>query len=289
MEATIEQAVNPELNQWIVEQATAGYTADQLLASMLSTGWSQDVATRALEEHLPATITGSILSAQKVRPQIKPHMPDVNLSGSPYRIDAGDRWVDVIFSMSEPRLVVLGNVLSDYECDAIIEAARPSMSRSFTIQPDSGGEEENPVRTSFGMFFQRGQNDLIARVEARIARLVGWPQENGEGMQVLHYAPGAKYEPHNDYFDPAALGAPVLLKRGGQRLATFLMYLHSPEQGGGTVFPDVNVEVAPQRGNAVFFSYERPEASSKTLHGGAPVIKGEKWVATKWLRRNEFS
>ena len=26
------------------------------------------------------------------------------------------------------------------------------------------------------------------------------PAENGEGMQVLHYVNGQKYEPHHDYF-----------------------------------------------------------------------------------------
>jgi prolyl 4-hydroxylase len=284
MEATIEQAICPELSHWIVEQASAGYAAEQLLESMLSTGWSLEVARLALDKHLPDASAGLSCGTQ----EIKPRMPDLNLSGSPHRIDAGDRWVDVIFSMNAPRLVVLGSVLSDYECDALIDAARPSMSRSFTIEPNSGGEEENPVRTSFGTFFTRGQNPLIARIEARIARLLSWPEENGEGLQVLHYAPGAKYEPHYDYFDPASPGAPVLLKRGGQRLATFLMYLRSPEKGGSTVFPDVNVEVAPQRGHAVFFSYERPDASTRTLHGGAPVLEGEKWVATKWLRQGEF-
>ncbi len=25
-----------------------------------------------------------------------------------------------------------------------------------------------------------------------------------------------------------------------------------------------------------------------SLHGGAPVIEGEKWVATKWLRQGVF-
>ena len=39
-------------------------------------------------------------------------------------------------------------------------------------------------------------------------------------------------------------------------------------------FPDVNLEIAPKRGNAVFFSYERPHPSTRTLHGGAPVIAG---------------
>ena len=38
----------------------------------------------------------------------------------------------------------------------------------------------------------------------------------------------------------------------------------------------------------VFFSYDRPHPTTKTLHGGAPVEAGEKWVATKWLREGEF-
>ena len=69
---------------------------------------------------------------------------------------------------------------------------------------------------------------------------------------------------------------------------SFKLYLNTPEKGGGTTFPDVHLEVAPQRGNAVFFSYERPHPSTRTLHGGAPVIAGDKWIATKWLREREF-
>ena len=79
-----------------------------------------------------------------------------------------------------------------------------------------------------------------------------------------------------------------MLARGGQRVGTLVIYLNTPELGGGTVFPDVGLEVAPVKGNAVFFSYDRPHASTRTLHGGAPVLAGEKWVATKWLREREF-
>ena len=45
---------------------------------------------------------------------------------------------------------------------------------------------------------------------------------------------------------------------------------------------------APLKGNAVFFSYDRPHPMTRTLHGGAPVVEGEKWVATKWLREGRF-
>ena len=139
------------------------------------------------------------------------------------------------------------------------------------------------------MFFERGENPVVARLEQRIATLLRWPLEFGEGLQILRYAPGAQYRPHYDYFDPSEPGTPVILKRGGQRVATLVMYLHEPEQGGATTFPDVGLEVAPKRGTGVFFSYERPDPATRTLHGGAPVLAGEKWVATKWLREREFN
>lgn len=215
-------------------------------------------------------------------------MPEIALASGQSLLNLGDHSVAVLASLTSPRVVVLGGLLSAEECDALIAAARPRLARSLTVQTVTGGEELNPDRTSSGMFFNRGESDLIRRIEARIARLVNWPVENGEGMQVLNYAAGAEYKPHFDYFDPAELGTPTILKRGGQRLATLVIYLNEPELGGGTTFPDVGLEVAPQRGNAVFFSYDKPHPSTRTLHGGAPVLVGEKWVATKWLRERVF-
>ena len=49
----------------------------------------------------------------------------------------------------------------------------------------------------------RGETPLIDTIERRIAALLRWPLEHGEGMQVLRYRPGAEYRPHHDYFDPA--------------------------------------------------------------------------------------
>ncbi len=292
------QTITPELRRWIVEQAAAGFTPDVVLASMVASGWSEPVAVKALETTLREHLRSQQAAAQAVTvapttsgaapAQAGVPVPDLDLSQSPRQIDAGDRVVDVIATLSHPRVVVLGNLLSAEECDALIEAARPQLARSLTVETKTGGEEMNPDRTSSGMFFTRGQIPEVARIEARIARLVSWPVENGEGFQVLRYHPGAEYKPHYDYFDPAEPGTSTILRRGGQRVATLVMYLNEPARGGGTTFPDVGFEVAPVRGNAVFFSYDRPHPSTRTLHGGAPVIEGEKWVATKWLREREF-
>jgi prolyl 4-hydroxylase len=282
----MNQAVTIELRQWIVEQAAAGFSREAVMASMVASGWQTSVALKALEATWKEPVR--VERAPVVRREGAKHLPDLDLSQSPRQIDAGDRMVDVIASLSQPRVVVLGNLLSAEECDALIESARPQLARSLTVATKTGGEELNPDRTSSGTFFARGQTPEVARIEARIARLLNWPVENGEGLQVLHYRPGAEYKPHYDYFDPDEPGTPTILKRGGQRLATLVMYLSEPARGGGTTFPDAGLEVAPVRGNAVFFNYDRPRPTTRTLHGGAPVIEGDKWVATKWLREREF-
>jgi len=296
---TMVQIITPELRRWIVEQTVAGFSPESVLDAMVKVGWQQDLAASALEdtlrEHLRQTGVGrSVVAAPAAAPTrsqaatVMPGLPEIALSPSLRCLDAGDRQVRVLATLSLPRVVVLGGLLSDEECDALIAAARPRLARSLTVQTQTGGEELNPDRTSDGMFFNRGESDLLRRIEARIARLVNWPVENGEGMQVLNYPVGAQYKPHYDYFDPAEPGTPTILQRGGQRLATLVMYLNEPAKGGGTIFPDVGLEVAPQRGNAVFFSYDKPSPVTRTLHGGAPVVQGEKWVATKWLREREF-
>jgi prolyl 4-hydroxylase len=279
------QTITPELRQWIVQQAQSGQSAEAVLKAMLDSGWNEDIAIEAMESTLKEHLS-TVQTAQGLPPSVA--VPRAPLDDSPLWLDAGDRRVEIISHMENPHVVVFGDLLSSQECEALIELARPRMARSLTVATKTGGEELNADRTSNGMFFSRAETELIARIENRIAKLVDWPVENGEGLQVLHYRPGAEYKPHYDYFDPAEPGTPTILKRGGQRVGTLIMYLAAPEKGGGTVFPDVHLEVHPKRGNGVFFNYDRAHPVTKSLHGGAPVLAGEKWIATKWLREREF-
>jgi len=285
MRSMSPQPVTPELRQWIIEQATAGQPPEAVLQSMLTSGWNEDVAIVALEDTLREHLAERTRAAALPPPVPVPEpMPE----GTRTRLWAGDREVTVVTSLHNPRVVVFANLISDEECDAIIALARARLARSETVQTQTGSSEVNEARTSQGMFFERGEHAVCARVEARMAALMQWPLENGEGLQVLRYGPGAEYKPHYDYFDPSQPGTPSILKRGGQRVASLVCYLNTPERGGATIFPDVHLEVAPIKGNAVFFSYDRAHASTRSLHGGAPVVEGEKWVATKWVREGRF-
>jgi prolyl 4-hydroxylase len=182
-----------------------------------------------------------------------------------------------------------GPVAQDLHAFAVLN--RPAQQRRHARfdAADEGvftAAEEHAVARSGGVHFAAARHgfDRFGANEA----LLGWPIENGEGMQILRYRPGAEYKPHYDYFDPALSGTPGILKRGGQRVGSLVCYLNTPAKGGATVFPDVHLDVAPVKGNAVFFSYDRPHPMTRSLHGGAPVIEGEKWVATKWLREGRF-
>ncbi|MDO9359175.1 MAG: 2OG-Fe(II) oxygenase [Polaromonas sp.] len=267
-----QQAITRELRDWIVSQTAAGHTHESVRQAMLAAGWSHQTASEALDETPGPAVP----------------VPWPAGAESMLRLDGGDRQVDVSTVMRDPDVLVFENLLDEAECLALIEAARPRLQRSMTVSVETGGEEVHADRTSDGMFFTRGENPVVARLEARIATLLGWPLENGEGLQVLRYGPGAEYKPHYDYFDPSEPGTPSILKRGGQRVATLVMYLQEPASGGATVFPDIRLQVAPRRGSAVFFNYSQAHPCSQTLHGGMPVVEGEKWIATKWLREGEF-
>jgi prolyl 4-hydroxylase len=317
-----------DITQWLVAQIRAGHYAHTLLQSMCERGWGRDVAmgliAQAMGDRVGATALGvssdpialtlaplgqssspfaGQLSGQPTEAVGLPPaaqlpaqsavastraMPAPALDDESLYLDAGDRKVSVLMRLPQPQIVLFGDFLSKNECDHLVDAARPRMQRSLTADRHTGVDQVDTVRTSRGMFFQRDENPLVRTIEARIARLFAWPVDHGEHLQVLHYRPGDRYEPHHDYFDPAGEGAPALLARGGQRIATLLMYLREPERGGETTFPELGLRFAAKRGCALFFSYDRPHPSTKTLHGGAPVIAGEKWVATKWLREGVF-
>jgi prolyl 4-hydroxylase len=269
---------NRELQDWILHNTEIGHPPEALLEKLLAAGWNETVALDAIEKTLRLRVAElGILT-----------VPEPNLAGSPTTVTVAGRSIEVVLAVKSPRLVVFKQFLSDEECEAMIEAARPRLAASTVIDDDSGANAMHQGRVSDGMFFGRCESPMIKTIEERIAELVRWPIDHGETIQVLCYGTGGKYDPHFDYFDPKLPGSAEPIRIAGNRVGTFIMVLQAARRGGSTLFPDAGIEVFAQRGNAVFFSYDRPDPATKTLHGGAPVIEGEKWIATKWFRERQF-
>ena len=176
------------------------------------------------------------------------------------------------------------------ECEALIALAKPRLAPSTVVDPHSGQDVVAPHRNSLGMFFRLEENPFIARLDKRIAEVMNLPIENGEGIQVLYYPMGALNTPHFDFLLPSNPANRTSIARSGQRVSTLIAYLNDVENGGETAFPAAGWEVSPQRGNAVYFEYcnSRSQVDHRSLHGGNPVLAGEKWVATKWMRQRRF-
>lgn len=121
----------------------------------------------------------------------------------------------------------------------------------------------------------------------RIAAATGIPEENYESFQLLKYAPGTYYMPHDDFVEGHAE------KSHGTRLLTFLMYFNSVEMGGDTRFPRLNdLRVRPRRGRALVWpsvlDEDLYEKDARTEHEAMPVIRGEKYAANAWIHTRDF-
>ena len=77
----------------------------------------------------------------------------------------------------------------------------------------------------------------------RVAEVVGLPLEQAESLQVLHYSQDQEYAPHYDAWDAATERGRRCMIKGGQRMVTCLLYLSDVEDGGGTSFPNLEMEV----------------------------------------------
>ncbi|WP_338846521.1 2OG-Fe(II) oxygenase [Massilia sp. W12] len=286
----MQQDVMPQAwRDWIKENLQRGCDAQGMAMLMVRDGgFAANVARSAiariaaeLGQHTNETTAETGGNTLVTRPEI-------DTSGNLLEIDG--RQVRVLMSMEQPRVVLIGNLLSHEECDALVAYCAERMAPSPVVDMVAGSNALHEHRTSRGAMLQRGESELVARIEQRLASLVNWPVENGEGMQILRYEVGHEYRAHFDWFDPEQSGPRKHLQHGGQRYATIVMYLSDVEKGGGTSFPAIGLQTPPAKGSAVFFcnvdAFGVPD--KLTLHAGMPVMGGTKLIATKWLRERQY-
>jgi prolyl 4-hydroxylase len=297
-------------DDWLATNAKRGCTVDSMVDSMVQAGFDAVTASAAVHRAVAAasgsaaivaspasTATtsdamaadaGTQASLVKSAPGAYQYDPSPVASGNLIR--AYDRDVQVLMRCERPQVIVFSDVLSADECSEMIERSRHRLKRSTTVNPNTGQEDVIRNRTSEGIWFQRGEDAFIERIDQRIASLMNWPVENGEGLQILHYNTTGEYRPHFDFFPPDQPGSAVHTARGGQRVATLIVYLNDVLDGGETIFPEAGLSVAGKQGGALYFRYLNGlrQLDPLTLHGGAPVKSGDKWIMTKWMRERAY-
>jgi len=281
MTTRLHTKVTPDWHRWIGEALAAGHPPAELLATMKENRFDE----RAARDAIADAVFGSAL------PVPSPVAAFTSRLAEGHTLHAGDRDIRVLVRISRPTIAVLDNVLDADECFMLRELARTRLARSQVVNPGTGIGVVQDIRTSEGANFGRGETGLIARIDARAAAIMGMGEDHGEGLQAMRYGVGAEYVPHFDYFPPGDQGSEPHLRNGGQRVSTLIMYLDDVEAGGETIFPRIDFSYIPRRGQALYFEYTAADGSLDplSLHGGAPVLSGEKWILTKWMRERAFA
>ncbi|KAK8942611.1 hypothetical protein KSP39_PZI009630 [Platanthera zijinensis] len=201
----------------------------------------------------------------------------------------------------KPRAIYFSKFATPEQCHAIIKIAKSKLApSSLALRKGETAESTKGIRTSSGTFLSASEDstETLKYIEEKIARATMIPRNHGEAFNILRYEIGQKYASHYDSFNPTEYGP-----QKSQRVASFLLYLSDVEEGGETMFPfenglnmDANydyqkcigLKVKPRRGDGLLFYSLMTNGTidPTSLHGSCPVIKGEKWVATKWLRND---
>ena len=210
---------------------------------------------------------------------------------------------NVTFLSWHPRVILAQGFLSEEECAHVIDVAAKRMERSSVVSNGDGSSVVDSIRTSSGTFITHNEDKVVDRIMERISQFTMLPLENQEALQVLHYGTGEKYGAHMDTFH---LPSMLTVESGLQRVATALMFLNTPTQGGETVFPNLDpapgqddgrsecaregLSHKPKTGDMILFWSLSPsgEVDMGATHGACPVIEGEKWSAPLWIHQAPF-
>ena len=192
---------------------------------------------------------------------------------------------------ADPRIHAYEGFASEGACRWIIRQSRPKLQRALVYDEASGttvvARDRNNRVANFSI---SDTNLVILWIQQKIARAAGVALATAEGASVLCYGPGEQAGDHFDFLDPEVPAYRREIALSGQRIATCLVYLNQGYSGGTTDFPVLGLSHAPQRGGALLFSNVDPAGAvdRRTLHAGRPLLGGEKWVLSNFVRDRAY-
>ena len=181
------------------------------------------------------------------------------------------------------------NMITGEECNEIIHLAEPLVKPSPVIGEKGLNTVMNDVRTSHNTFL-KNEHKVVQDIYDKLSNIIGIGKDHFEQLQVVRYQPGQLYKPHWDACYEEGK-CDEFMKRGGNRYATFLLYLNDDFTGGETYFPKRNKKIVPKKGTAaLFFNLDENNIDKleNSMHAGLPPTSGIKWMCNVWVRTNKI-
>lgn len=201
------------------------------------------------------------------------------------RLDANPRAERLDVNGAE--LYKVHNFMTPLECEMVIkkinEIAEPS-----PLYESANAPQDH--RTSFSAHFPV-EDEFINMLQRRTDNFLGIGKAYGERLQGARYEVGQQFKSHMDWFWPNTSYYQMEMDRAGQRSWTAMTYLNDVEEGGETVFKELDLSFKPELGMLVIWNNATPEGepNKMVLHSGEPVIEGIKYITTKWYREREWN
>ncbi|GAA4642229.1 hypothetical protein GCM10023115_04520 [Pontixanthobacter gangjinensis] len=233
---------------------------------------------------LYATGTGTKNSFERAHEIVSSFAPQDKFSAAEIALLSGELEADLspdVIRATGPNITKFSGFLSIAECEWIRSLAAGLVQPSFVEDPQTGERIPHPIRTSHGMSFGPLQENLpVNRINRRIAKWSETDYSWGEPLHVLRYLPGQQYRPHFDAL-PAVTN---------QRIKTAIVFLNDDFKGGETTFPELDLKLRMKSGDMLLFDNVGSDGRRLDLskHAGLPVIAGEKWIATRWIREEPY-
>lgn len=179
-----------------------------------------------------------------------------------------------------PRVVRYPALISPEECARIAAIAGPMLEPSSIVDPSTGQMRSHPIRTSMAAIIGPAKEDLVIRaINHRLAAISNTATDQGEPLSVMRYDISQQYRMHID----------ALPGTDNQRIKTAIIYLNQGYEGGETLF-EHGPQIAGRQGDVIVFDNVRSDGLPDPLsrHAGLPVIRGAKWIATRWIRQATY-
>lgn len=291
-DAIIERAMTDQVfcRQWLYHSLGSDASEDELavvLAIAEQTGLKAEleVLTSLWQ---PGSQTPARLHQQAFRACIQPYHLPVIVSNATValwsRLTQAHPTVELIQPIPELRL---GQIRSEDLSAAIIQRAAENMAQAALYGPDKTGVRLDAIRNNQQAILPLPPVEPYSvSLQRMISQALGLAVHYAEPLIVYRYRPGEEYKWHCDFIVDTNASTRQELTMFGQRSDTVIFYLNDACRGGATCFKKWQYSVEPEANSFVHFRNLTAEGqlNQDSVHCGAPVESGEKWICTTWYR-----
>eukprot|EP00597_Dinobryon_sp_UTEXLB2267_P001210 CAMPEP_0170073820 /NCGR_PEP_ID=MMETSP0019_2-20121128/11196_1 /TAXON_ID=98059 /ORGANISM="Dinobryon sp., Strain UTEXLB2267" /LENGTH=398 /DNA_ID=CAMNT_0010283649 /DNA_START=109 /DNA_END=1305 /DNA_ORIENTATION=- len=205
-------------------------------------------------------------------------------------VDNKEYTIDVFLNMTTAKIWKVDNFISEEECGVLMEHGRSRLTRATVAAEDGSSvvsEHRKANQASYNLHKHNPETDPLWNLFQRVLGVTNYhagfdlKPPGQEDFTIIQYNVEDQYTPHCDGTCDNSMHIPT------GRVATAVLYCKVADKGGSTTFTKADVFVKPTVGTATFFSYMGPDGrmdDGYTEHSGCPVLEGEKWITTVWMR-----